>query len=98
MGLVGNPERDWSLIRDGRGRPVRWSRDGTILYAVEVGGGQFNRLVALPARGGTPRAIAMFGEEVAVEDVSSDGHTIIVNQLMKQSDVWMAMVPRRFPR
>ncbi len=90
---VGDAEADWSLMQDGTGRPIRWSRDGTTLYAVEVGGDQFNRLVAVPTRGGTRRVVATFGEDVTVEDVSADGRTVIVNRLMKQSDVWLAVLP-----
>ena len=95
---IGSGAANWSLLLEGQSRPIRWSRDGTVLYAAEVGGDQFNQLIAIPTGGGTPRVVAAFGPEVAVEDVSADGRTIIVNQLVKQSDVWMAAVPRRTPR
>ncbi len=93
--LLRSGAPDWSLLREGQGRPIQWGRDGTVLYAADVGGDQFNRLIAIPIGGGTPRVVATFGPEVAVEDVTADGRTIVVNQLVKQSDVWMAAVTSR---
>ena len=88
-------DQAWSPLREGLSKPLRWNREGTVLYAVDIGLGEFNRLVAIPVRQGSARVGAVFGADVTVEDVSADGRTVIVNQLVKQSDVWMAVVPLR---
>ena len=64
--------------------PAGWSPDGSTIYAY-VG----NKMMSIPAAGGTPHTVFAAPEDIAAASVSSDGKNFVYSLSETKSDVWI---------
>ncbi|HET9515239.1 MAG TPA: protein kinase [Gemmatimonadales bacterium] len=83
-------------VASGTIRPIRWSPDGTRLWAGEMMPGD-NRIRLLEVRipGGTTRPLTMLPAGFDITDLTSDARTLMVTQRELQSDAWLIELPPR---
>ena len=64
--------------------PAGWSPDGTLIYAYSG-----NKMMSIPAAGGTPHIVFTVPEDIAAADVSADGKKFVFSVAETKSDVWI---------
>ncbi len=64
--------------------PAGWSQDGSTIYAYTG-----NRMMSIPAAGGTPRTVFTAPADIAGASVSADGKKIVYSVAETKSDVWI---------
>jgi Tol biopolymer transport system component len=77
-------------------RPIRWSPDGTRLWAGEmVPGDNRTRLLEVRVPGGATRPLALLPAGFEISDITRDARTLMVTQRELQSDAWLIELPPR---
>jgi Tol biopolymer transport system component len=92
VGPLGGP--GMRMIVPGDVRPLRWSPDGTRLWAAErpVGDNR-ERLIAVAFPAGTLTRFGTLPADFLLNDLTPDGRTMVVTRRERESDAWLIELP-----
>ncbi len=82
------------MLASGDVRPLRWSPDGTRLWAARTALGDTREQlieVAFPSGAVTPRQL--FPEGIRLTDITRDGRMVVLTRRERQSDAWLIELP-----